>query len=211
MIFLGVRLFFNCILLIITANLYAQEPVSNTDAQPVALLADNTLKEDSLSKPLNTDTSGLLSPNDKKLLDFYAGKGVYFDSTCSQIELYREVYAWLGVRYRYAGLTKRGVDCAGFVKNICNSIYGTSLSGSAGHHFKKCVPIERSELEEGDLVFFKIRKKYISHVGIYLGNGKFAHAAVHGGVMINSLSDAYYNKYYYLSGRLVQAPNKKRW
>lgn len=162
-------------------------------------------ENDSLCPATVTD----FTTGDLKLLDFYRSKGVPFDTTCSQIELYREIYNWLGVRYRYAGLTKRGVDCAGFVRNICNRIYGATLSGSAGHHFKKCVPIDRSELEEGDLVFFKIRKKYISHVGIYLGNGKFAHAAVHGGVMINDLSEAYYNKYYYLSGRLINAPNKK--
>lgn len=165
---------------------------------------------DSLVSTQQTTAFQLL-PEDKKLLDFYQSKGVAFDTTCSQIELYREVYGWLGVRYRYAGLTKKGVDCAGFVRNICNSIYGTSLSGSASHHFMKCVPIERSELEEGDLVFFKIRKSYISHVGIYLGNGKFAHASVHGGVMINDLSDKYYSKYYYLSGRLINTPGKKRW
>lgn len=147
-------------------------------------------------------------PIDYKLIDFYTNKGIYYDSACSQVELYREVYSWLGVRYRYAGLTKRGVDCAGFVKNICNSVYGTKLSGSAIDHFKKCIPIEKNELEEGDLVFFKINNTQISHVGLYLGNGKFAHAAVHGGVTISDLNEKYYNKYYYLGGRLIIAPNK---
>jgi lipoprotein Spr len=183
----------------------APVPDSLANANPIGCASN----EDSLFC-LNAADSVCFG-TDLALLDFYRSKGVALDPVCSQIELYREVYSWLGVRYRYAGLTKKGVDCAGFVRNICNSIYGTNLSGSAGHHFKQCVPIDRSELEEGDLVFFKIRKSYISHVGIYLGNGKFAHAAVHGGVTISSLSEAYYNKYYYLSGRLVNTPNKKRW
>lgn len=140
--------------------------------------------------------------SDPELIAFYESKGIKFDSACSRIELYREIFGWLGVKYKYAGLTKSGVDCAGFVKNICNPVYGTKLSGSAGDHFNKCIAIERTDLEEGDLVFFKINKTYISHIGIYLGNGKFVHAAVHGGVMINDLSEEYYNKYYYISGRL---------
>jgi len=147
-------------------------------------------------------------PVDPKLLEFYSNKGVVYDSACSQLELYREVFTWLGVRYRYAGLTKRGVDCAGFVKNICNNIYGTKLSGSARDHFKKCIPVEKNELEEGDLVFFKINQSQISHVGLYMGNNKFAHAAVHGGVTISDLNEKYYSKYYYLGGRLINAPKR---
>jgi len=150
-------------------------------------------------------------PDDPKLIEYYSNKGVAYDSECSQIALYREVYAWMGVRYKYAGLTKRGVDCAGFVKNICNQVYGSKLSGSAGDHYKKCVPIERTDLEEGDLVFFKINKSYISHVGLYLGNNKFAHSAVHGGVIISDLNENYYNKYYYGGGRLLSTPNKKEY
>lgn len=196
------------LLFTVKANANYGKPVPDSLANTSAVDCSSNNK-DSLPDLNNGDTIGLNT--DQALLDFYRSKGVDLDPVCSQIELYREVYAWMGVRYRYAGLTKKGVDCAGFVRNICNSIYGTKLSGSAGHHFKHCVPIDRSELEEGDLVFFKIRKSYISHVGIYLGNGKFAHAAVHGGVTISSLSEAYYNKYYYLSGRLVNAPNKKRW
>jgi lipoprotein Spr len=162
------------------------------------------------AKEEKTDTVTEI-PDDPELFDYYCNKGITYDIECSQLALYREVYAWMGVRYKYAGLTKRGVDCAGFVKNICNNVYGSELSGSAGNHYKKCVPIERTDLEEGDLVFFKINKSYISHVGIYIGNNKFAHAAVHGGVTISDLNSAYYNKYYYGSGRLLNAPNKREY
>ncbi len=147
-------------------------------------------------------------PLEQSLIEFYTSKGINYDSLCSQLELYREVYTWMGVRYRYAGLTKRGVDCAGFVKNICNSVYGTKLSGSAVDHFKKCIPLEKNQLEEGDLVFFKINQPNISHVGLYLGSNKFVHAAVHGGVTISDLNEKYYDKYYYLGGRLINAPNR---
>jgi lipoprotein Spr len=158
-----------------------------------------------LQEEFSTKTS-ITIPNeitDEHLISYYNDQGVKYDSACSNLELYREIYGWLGVKYKYAGLSKNGVDCAGFVTNICNKTYATKLSGSATHHFEKCDEINDSTLlEEGDLVFFKINKPNISHVGLYLGNGRFAHAAVHGGVMINHLSEKYYSKYYFTGGRL---------
>jgi len=158
-----------------------------------------------LQEEFSTKTS-ISIPNeitDHHLITYYNDQGVKYDSACSNLDLYREIYGWLGVKYKYAGLSKNGVDCAGFVTNICNKMYATKLSGSATHHFEKCDEITDSTLlEEGDLVFFKINKPNISHVGLYLGNGRFAHAAVHGGVMINHLSEKYYSKYYFTGGRL---------
>jgi len=57
-------------------------------------------------------------------------------------------------------------------------------------------PVGRDDLKEGDLVFFKIHSRRISHVGIYLGNNKFAHASSRG-VAISSLDDNYYSRYFY--------------
>jgi len=56
-------------------------------------------------------------------------------------------------------------------------------------------------LGEGDLVFFKIKKKRISHIGIYLGNNKFAHASVKNGVIISDMDEPYYQKRFYSGGR----------
>jgi lipoprotein Spr len=57
-------------------------------------------------------------------------------------------------------------------------------------------PVAKDDLKEGDLVFFKIHSRSISHVGIYLGDGRFAHASSRG-VAINSINDAYYSRYFY--------------
>ena len=53
------------------------------------------------------------------------------------------------------------------------------------------------------ILFFKIRKGQISHVGIYLGNNKFAHASVKTGVIISSLDEPYYKKYFYKGGEVI--------
>jgi lipoprotein Spr len=63
-------------------------------------------------------------------------------------------------------------------------------------------PIKKSALKEGDLVFFKIKQKRISHVGVYVGNNKFAHASVQNGVIISDLDEPYYKMYFYKGGRV---------
>jgi lipoprotein Spr len=68
--------------------------------------------------------------------------------------------------------------------------------------------VRKDELQEGDLVFFKIHSRSISHVGIYLGNNKFAHASSRG-VAINSLDDGYYSRYFYKGGRLLDVFKKQ--
>ncbi|MES2593281.1 MAG: NlpC/P60 family protein [Bacteroidota bacterium] len=116
--------------------------------------------------------------------------------------LYYQVYQWIGTNYKYSGDTKKGIDCSGFVCEMYQNVYCTSLSGGSCDIWTKVVPIEKSDLKEGDILFFKIKKGKISHVGIYLGNNKFAHASVHSGVIISDLDEAYYKKSFYKGGRL---------
>jgi len=66
-------------------------------------------------------------------------------------------------------------------------------------------PISKDELKEGDLIFFKIKSHYISHMGVYIGDNKFAHASSSRGVMISNLDESYWKRYYYKSGRLLES------
>ena len=122
------------------------------------------------------------------------------------IFLYNAGAHWLGVPHRLGGMTKRGVDCSGFVTIIYREVYGKRLSRSAADMLKKdCKKVGRSALREGDLVFFRTgrgRRKTPDHVGIYLKNGRFIHTSSSRGVMVSSLSEPYYTRTWLTGGRV---------
>lgn len=118
-------------------------------------------------------------------------------------DLYVAVENLLGTPYKYAGTTAKGIDCSAFVKRVYEKAYCLLLSGNSYSLYKESKPVNKNNLHEGDLVFFKTnRNKTISHVGVYLGNDKFAHASRSNGVIISDLQSPYYNKSFVRGGRL---------
>ena len=129
--------------------------------------------------------------------------GFNIDTILNQ-KLYETIAEWLGTRYCYGGDSKCGVDCSGFVIALYKNAFELSLEGNANDLFKNSKPLQKSKLAEGDLVFFRIRKKRISHVGVYLGQNKFVHASLKQGVTIDDLNEPYYKKYFFRGGRIEQ-------
>lgn len=148
-----------------------------------------------------TDSLTAVHKNDSLLRVYYSGFGLNYDSAASPL-LYREIKSWIGTRYKYAGHSKQGIDCSGFVAAMYRSAYGKTLSGGSRDLYPQVDTVSRKNLREGDILFFKIRRGQVSHVGVYLGNDKFAHASVHSGVIISDLKEDYYRKYYFTGGRL---------
>jgi lipoprotein Spr len=120
----------------------------------------------------------------------------------SNEKLYSFIDDWYGTPYQYAGKTKKGVDCSGLTCILFKEVYGKELSGSSASIYNQCEKISKDKLREGDLVFFKIDSKEISHIGIYLQNNKFVHATTKAGVMIDDLDEEYYKKYFFGGGKL---------
>lgn len=100
----------------------------------------------------------------------------------------------LGRPYRY-GSDTGAFDCSGFVRHVFGE-FGVELPHSSRAQFALGDAVGRDELRPGDLVFFRSgRGRAVNHVGIYLGDDRFLHAARHKGrVMISSLSEAYYER-----------------
>lgn len=108
---------------------------------------------------------------------------------------------WYGTPYRYGGTSKQGVDCSAFVNFFMSAVYGLSVPRNSKEQYSAAKKIKKKQLEEGDLVFFNTRGG-VSHVGVYLGNNKFAHASTSSGVTISDLDDDYYDRRYVGSGRV---------
>ncbi len=110
----------------------------------------------------------------------------------------------LGVPYRYGGTSpRRGFDCSGLVQ-YAHRQAGLNVPRTTGQQYRAVIPVPRAALQPGDLVFFRIRgPRYISHVGIYLGNGEFIHAPSTGKrVSIANLNDHYWRRHYAAGGRI---------
>jgi lipoprotein Spr len=113
-------------------------------------------------------------------------------------ELFSFIDSWWGTPYRYGGDSRSGIDCSAFVQALYAAVFGiTTIPRTAQEQYDDSKKIKHiSRLKEGDLVFFRIRSRHISHVGIYLQNDKFVHASFSSGVMISDLNDHYWRRYF---------------
>ncbi|MBO4772677.1 MAG: C40 family peptidase [Bacteroidales bacterium] len=122
------------------------------------------------------------------------------------LKFLKELASWLGTPYKYGGTSKgTGTDCSGFVMTAYQNAYGIKLNRTAGSMVANINKVERNALECGDLLFFGTAKN-IYHVGISLGGDRFIHAASSNnvGVRTETLNLAYYQKNYYMAGRVKQ-------
>jgi hypothetical protein len=114
-------------------------------------------------------------------------------------QLLEYAQSFLGTRYVYGGASPNGFDCSGFTQ-YCYRLIGVSINRTAQQQLSNGVPVERDMLQPGDLVFFSntyASTDSITHVGIYLGDGNFIHAANSNvGVVVTSLDSDYYSSHY---------------
>ena len=135
---------------------------------------------------------GLMSPAP----DSGAGKRAPFSEKGQEVALY--AMGLIDTGYRFGGKNpEAGLDCSGMVAYIYNKAAGVKVSGSAADIARKGRQIEREDLRPGDLVFFNTRNAPFSHVGVYIGDGRFVHApSSNGKVRIDQLGATYYAQRY---------------
>lgn len=117
-------------------------------------------------------------------------------------DLKKEIGSWLGTPYLYGGNTRKGVDCSGLVCAIYLEVYEIKLPRTSRDIYAASKHIKLKDLREGDLIFFNYTGKGVSHVGLFLGDGKYVHASTTKGVVISELDNAYTQKKIVGAGRV---------
>ena len=115
----------------------------------------------------------------------------------------------IGIRYRYGSdhPSRGGLDCSGLVKYVFQRSLNVGLPHNAYAMSKLGQTVNRTDLKPGDLVFFNTLSRSFSHVGIYVGDGKFIHAPSTGKtVQVVNLNDKYWQKHYQGARRIVDDP-----
>lgn len=120
----------------------------------------------------------------------------------NNLTLLKQMDHWMGTRYCLGGDDEDCIDCSAFTQTLLHSVYGIDIPRTAKEQFTFATRIEDRDLEEGDLVFFRTGRS-ITHVGMYVGNYKFIHAATSTGVAITDLNDAYWGRKYAGAGRVM--------
>lgn len=113
---------------------------------------------------------------------------------------------FLGVPYKFGGDGEQdgGFDCSGLVRAVYEQSFGKVLPRRASEQAAATQSIERQELKPGDLVFFNTMKRAFSHVGIYVGDGKFIHAPRAGStVRVEDMRKAYWQQRFNGARRVV--------
>ena len=119
-------------------------------------------------------------------------------------KMMKVINSYLNTPYKYGGTTKAGLDCSGLVMVVFKESIGLSLPHSSRKLYGLGRQVSKGKLKFGDLVFFGRSISAIDHVGVFTGNGQFAHASTQKGVIISGLSEKYYRRRYQGAVRIVQ-------
>jgi len=173
-----------------TTPAQAAAPTVTSAATPPVLSADAALQADPVSRFLQEH--GLLAQaqgESNKLLNQVRD---------GASDMVLSAMNFLGVRYTRGGSTaESGFDCSGFTRHIFESSVGLILPRRADEQAKlsSLLQVKKEELKPGDLVFFNTMRRTFSHVGIYVGEGKFIHSPrVGGAVRVEDMREAYWSK-----------------
>ncbi len=116
------------------------------------------------------------------------------------MRIYSFIEEWMGTPYLIGGMSHLGIDCSAFSQTLYAQVFQSHIPRTSWEQGDRIIRKQRSELVEGDLVFFSSTHSKIDHVGVYLGNGHFVHASTSKGVTISDLDQDYYRRNYVCGG-----------
>ncbi|AXH13919.1 NlpC/P60 family protein [Malaciobacter mytili] len=117
--------------------------------------------------------------------------------------LLNHYYEWKGVKYKYGGNSKKGIDCSAFIQKTYITKLNVKIPRTTYYQSRVGKSVAKINAKAGDLVFFKTGKNS-RHVGIYLDDGKFMHVSKKKGVIISSLDNIYFKKHFWKIQRVLE-------
>ncbi len=186
-----------------------QVVTSSHDMSPsMPSFAERKKQRDEYNANMHTSLNAL----DIERADFLQLKyAIVLDATVEKltnVNLLKSIDEWWGTGYCMGGSSKDCIDCSAFTQTMMQNVYNVNIPRTAQEQYNSGKQINLEDLNEGDLVFFNTNGgRDITHVGIYLFNNKFVHAATSNGVMVSDLNDIYWKPRYRGAGRyLTPAP-----
>lgn len=133
----------------------------------------------------------------------FSGLGENKTEAASSLDLTNTALSYIGAPYKYGGTSiAYGLDCSAYTQFVFSKL-GIQLERTSNGQYQQGFSVSKSNLQPGDLVFFNTSGRGISHVGIFIGNGKFVSATSSRGVAVASINDPYYWGDKYLGAKRV--------
>ncbi len=185
------------------AALHAAQAKANANARHLARLANQQARARAKAERLAKQNAAALSAIERakelremRAADASDGETTTYTPTLAELKserLVRSALAYRGTPYRFGATGNGAFDCSSFTQYLFGK-QGEDLPRTAAEQYSHGKPVSKSDMQIGDLVFFKNTYKHgVSHVGVYIGNGHFVHASSGShAVTVTSLSSAYY-------------------
>ncbi|MCC9042505.1 C40 family peptidase [Myroides sp. M-43] len=163
----------------------AKKPVKK---KPVTVIAESR----SVDADIQSDIDALLGTDIPE-----ENRAIKVESSDLTSQVLSTAFDYQGVRYRYGGMSRSGIDCSGLVSNAFGDT-NIKLPRSSSEMAQVGETVRKSEAQIGDLIFFKTRGNRISHVGIITevlsDEIKFIHSSTSRGVIVSSTKENYYSR-----------------
>lgn len=154
------------------------------------LEAKTSINKDNL-EAISSSLAGFISSSD-------------FEVNVDKDEVMYKIIEYINTPYLWGGTSKRGIDCSAFIQTVFYQASGITLPRTSLEQSSVGDPVELKDLKFGDLLFFDtMRKGRVTHVGMYLSNGFFAHSGSKTGVAIASLDADFYSRTFLKARRVA--------
>lgn len=183
-----------CIVLAGCATQNGKYETAGLDEDPLLLVSDRSHRDHYLTDVRSDPLGAYLSASEK-----------VSRSPAHSRSLASTALNYLGIKYRFGGDSPtQGFDCSGLVRYAAEKSLGLKLPRRSSEIARLGESVKQNDLKRGDLVFFNTRGHRFSHVGIYLGDGKFVHAPSSGAaVRVEDMNIGYWKKRYNGARRLA--------